>query len=418
VIERLYDRAFASRNENGLRILVEEDPQSRSVSVGIWIGVGSRDDPKPCAGLAHFIEHLAFKGTATRDAADISREIDSVGGHLNAATGRESTVFYADVPAEGLDVALDILTDLVQRPAFAPEKIDLERAVVLDEIRGHEDDPESVAFDRFIRGVWNDGHALSRPVLGSRADIEGVDAETIRTYHRNVFLPERMVVAASGAVDAKAFIGAISTRFEATAGNGQAAEIRKAPSFQAIRNHHERPTSQTHIYLALPGPKADDAKRYELEVANVALGDGTSSRLFRAVREERGLAYGVGSTVLRYTDAGLWMLYAATASNQAPQVQSILEGEVARLLDDPPSDAEVTLAKARLRGLYILGMESNANRAMRLGTAAITDREIRAHDAVLKKLDGVTTADVHAVIRRFSDPAKLHVTTVGAKPAS
>lgn len=412
--ERLDERTYEARAESGLRILAEEDPQSRSVSVGVWIDIGSRDDPPSHPGLAHFIEHLAFKGTATRAAADISREIDSVGGHLNAATGRESTVFYADVPAEGLETALDLLSDLVLRPAFEPDKIELERAVVLDEIRSHEDDPESVAFDRFVAEVWSDGHPLSRPVLGSKRGIETASAGTVRDYHTSEFSRGRMVVAACGAIEAEPFAETVSARLDIGSSRRTTRPQRVAPAFRSGRRHHERKTGQSHVYVALPGPNATDPDRYELEIANVALGDGTSSRLFRAIREERGLAYAVGSTLMRYTDGGLWMFYGATSPKLAGDVQAILESEIARLRDEPPSDDEVALAKARLRGLYILGMESNANRAMRLGTSATAGREIRSHDDVLAKLDRVSTSDVRAVVERFAIPDRIHVTTVGS----
>ena len=413
VAEGLYHRAYTAHLGNGLRILIEENPQSRSVSIGTWIAVGSRDDSTTNPGLAHFIEHLAFKGTATRDAAQISRAIDSVGGSLNAATGRESTVFYADVPSDGMSTALDLLADLVLHPAFASEKIDLERTVVLDEIRGHQDDPEAMAFDQFIAAVWGDDHPLSRPVLGTKRGIESVAESSISDYHQRNYRPTRMVVAAAGAVDAETVINQVSARFGAVATEQVAGGERVAPQFRSERDHYHRTTGQTHIYLALPGPATGDPDRYALEVVNVLLGDGTSSRLFRAVREDRGLAYSVGSTVMRYTDGGLWMLYAGTSPKLAPQVRDLLERELVSLREQAPDEAEIALAKARLRGLFILGMESNANRAMRLGTAAITGREIHAPDQVLARLEAVSSSDVKAVIERFLQPERLHVTTVG-----
>ena len=414
VAERLYDRAYTARLGNGLRILIDENPQSRSVSIGAWIAVGSRDDSPTSPGLAHFIEHLAFKGTATRDAAEISRAIDSVGGNLNAATGRESTVFYAEVPADGMSTALDLLADLVLHPAFASEKIDLERTVVLDEIRSHQDDPESVAFDRFIAAVWGGDHPLSRSVLGTKQGIESVSESSIRAYHQRNYGPTRMVLAAAGAVDAETVISQVRARFGVGATEQEEAGAeRVAPRFRSERRHHQRTTGQTHIYLALPGPATGDPDRYTLEVVNVLLGDGTSSRLFRAVREDRGLAYSVGSSVMRYTDGGLWMLYAGTSPKLAVQVRDLLERELVSLREQAPDEEEIALAKARLRGLFILGMESNANRAMRLGTAAISGRKIHAPDQVLAKLEAVSPSDVKAVIERFLQLEQLHVTTVG-----
>jgi len=413
VAESLYDRAYTARLENGLRIFVEEDPRSRSVSVGTWIKVGGRDDPAEFPGLSHFIEHLAFKGSKTRDAAQISREIDSVGGNLNAATGRESTVFYADAPAEGLGTAIDLLSDLVQSPAFDPEKIELERTVVLDEIRGHEDDPESSAFDLFIDGVWAGTHPLSRSVLGA-AEAVGTAPETeiVAHYQRN-YRPEGMVVAACGAIDVGAFVDGVAALYEASVGPSSDCESRSAPTFSIGRTHHNRKTGQTHIYFALPGSTATDPDRYPLEVLNVLLGDGTSSRLFRAIREDRGLAYSVGSTVLRYSDAGLWMIYAGTAPKHAAEVREEIERELERLREAGIDEVELSLAKARLRGLFILGMESNANRAMRLGTAAISGREILSPDEVLSDLDAVGLSDIDRVLNRFLVMEKLHLTTVG-----
>jgi len=413
VEEVLYDRTYATRLENGLRIFVEEDPQSRSVSLATWIHVGSRDDPPNSQGIAHFIEHLAFKGTTRRDAVDISREIDSVGGSLNAGTGRESTVFYADVPAEGLDTAVDLVDDLVRNPAFESDKIELERTVVLDELRGHADDPEAVSFDRFFGRVWNDGHPLSRPVLGADDAVRTISQAQVTAHHRRHYRPDRMVVVACGAVDASSLIGSIATRYDAPPAASIAENPQAPPDFRVGRHHDTRSSAQTHIYVALPGSPTTDPDRYPMEVLNVLLGDGTSSRLFRAIREDRGLAYSVGSTVMRYSDSGLWMIYAGTAPNLATEVLERIEHELEILNANGPEEEEIVRAKARLRGLFILNMESNASRAMRIGTAAVLDREILSPSDVLARLDAVTTADVAAALDRFLRLESLHVTTVG-----
>jgi predicted Zn-dependent peptidase len=413
VAERLYDNTFSERRENGLRILIEEDPQSRSVSVGAWVDAGSRDDPPEHPGIAHLIEHIAFKGTTERDALRISQEIDSVGGPLNAATGRESTVYYADVPAEGMTTAVDILADLVLRPAFEPGKVELERSVVLDEIRSHEDDPEATAFDRFVRNVWEDGHALTHPVLGTSDAVAKMPRDAIVAHHASTHRANGIVLAACGAVDADRFIDIASERFAGPSAAKRRSR-RTTPSFSSTRTRDRRKTAQTHIYFALPGAPAEDPDRYALEVLNVILGDGTSSRLFRTIREDRGLAYSVGSSVIRYTDTGLWMVYAGTSSKQEAEVSGLLEREIERLAEERTVDAdELALAKARLRGMFILGLESNASRAMRLGTAAITQREIDSPDEVLSRLDAIGGEDIERVIVRFVRPDALHQTVVG-----
>ncbi len=414
----LYAGARSIKLENGLRILAEEVPQSRSVSVGVWINVGSRDDPDHAAGLAHFLEHLMFKGTTTRSALRVSQEIDSVGGFLDAATGKESTFFYADVPDDGLAKATDLLLDLVFHPAFAPDKIDLERNVVLEEIRGYDDDPEQRAFDQFVEGLWADHHPLSRAVLGTRASMESATRDDVVDFHRTFYQPSNMVIAAAGAIDIDAFFADIERRVPRTSTEvSPRAGRRTPPSFQTLRAHHVQPTGQTHIYLGLPGPVSSDPNRYPLELANAVLGDGTSSRMFIAIREERGLAYAVQSAVSRFSDAGFWLSYAAVAPDTADAVVALLVGELDRLRSEPVPEEELALAKSRLRGSLILGLESNAHRAMRLGNAALSEREILSPDAILAKLAAVDADDVSAAVERYNQPGNVNLVTVGPTPS-
>ncbi|MCX6091941.1 MAG: pitrilysin family protein [Candidatus Bipolaricaulota bacterium] len=414
----LYAGARSIKLENGLRILAEEVPQSRSVSVGVWINVGSRDDPDHAAGLAHFLEHLMFKGTTTRNALRVSQEIDSVGGFLDAATGKESTFFYADVPDDGLAKATDLLLDLVFHPAFAPDKIDLERNVVLEEIRGYDDDPEQRAFDQFVEGLWADHHPLSRAVLGTRASMESATRDDVVDFHRTFYQPSNMVIAAAGAIDIDAFFADIERRVPRTSTEvSPRAGRRTPPAFQTLRAHHVQPTGQTHIYLGLPGPVSSDPNRYPLELANAVLGDGTSSRMFIAIREERGLAYAVQSAVSRFSDAGFWLSYAAVAPDTADAVVALLVGELDRLRSEPVPEEELALAKSRLRGSLILGLESNAHRAMRLGNAALSEREILSPDAILAKLAAVDADDVSAAVERYNQPGNVNLVTVGPTPS-
>ncbi len=414
----LYAGARSIKLENGLRILAEEVPQSRSVSVGVWINVGSRDDPDHAAGLAHFLEHLMFKGTTTRSALRVSQEIDSVGGFLDAATGKESTFFYADVPDDGLAKATDLLLDLVFHPAFAPDKIDLERNVVLEEIRGYDDDPEQRAFDQFVEGLWADHHPLSRAVLGTRASMESATRDDVVDFHRTFYQPSNMVIAAAGAIDIDAFFADIERRVPPTSTEVfPRAGRRTPPAFQTLRAHHVQPTGQTHIYLGLPGPVSSDPNRYPLELANAVLGDGTSSRMFIAIREERGLAYAVQSAVSRFSDAGFWLSYAAVAPDTADAVVALLVGELDRLRSEPVPEEELALAKSRLRGSLILGLESNAHRAMRLGNAALSEREILSPDAILAKLAAVDADDVSAAVERYNQPGNVNLVTVGPTPS-
>jgi predicted Zn-dependent peptidase len=413
VTRGLYEGAYEAKLENGLRILVEEVPQSRSVSVGIWVRAGSRDDPHDALGIAHFIEHLAFKGTTRRDAGAISREIDAVGGHLNAATGKESTFYYADVPAAGLSTAVDVLADLVLHPRFDADQIELERNVVLEEIRGHLDDPEQSAYDLFAAGLWDDGHPLSRSVLGTQEAIAGATRSTVASHHAQYYRPENTVLVACGAVKARDLVDQANGLFMSGEAPKDATERRSAAILHPGRRHHERPTGQTHVYFGLAGPRSSDDDRFPLEVVNSVLGDGPSSRLFRSVREDRGLAYAVASSVTCYADCGLWLIYAGVAPKTVSQVIGLVSAEFERLRTEPIPEDELELAKSKLRGHLILGLETNGNRAVRLATAAMHRRKILSPDDLLARLDRVDQEETQRVIARYLRPDVVSLTTVG-----
>ena len=412
-VRELYTNAFDATLDNGLRILVEEAPQSRSVSTGVWVRAGSRDDPEGQSGLAHFIEHLAFKGSPTRDAQAISHEIDAIGGHLNAATSKESTFYYADAPADGLSVALDILADLALKPRFDPEDIDLERNVILEEIRSHEDDPEQTAYDLFSQTVWADGHPYARSVVGQMPAIQSVQEADVRAFHQSFYRPNNMIVAVSGAVDAKQVFKLAEDLFSDTPTIDQLPSPRTAPSFQPGITHHERPTGMFHAYIGTGAPVAAHNDRIALEVANSILGDGTSSRLFHTIRETRGLAYAISSYVNSFSDGGLWLTYAGIAASNANLVIKLIRSEFERLLSEPLPSNELDLAKAKLRGHLILGLESNGHRASRLANAVLQHREILTPDELLSRLDAVTCESAHATLSKYLHPDRLNITTIG-----
>ncbi len=413
LVRELYVNATEATLDNGLRILVEEVPQSRSVSTGIWICAGSRDDPENQSGLAHFIEHLAFKGSPTRDAQAISHEIDAVGGHLNAATAKESTFYYADVPADGFATALDILADLSLNPKFDPDDIDLERNVILEEIRGHEDDPEQMAYDLFSEGLWAGQHPFARSVVGTRPAIESVRLADVRAFHSALYQPSNMILSICGAVDAKQVIELGEDLFGAKPTVEGQVSSRTAPVFQPGIVHHERPTGMFHVYVGTDGPVAAHDDRIALEVVNSILGDGTSSRLFHSIRETRGLAYAVSSFINSFSDGGLWLTYAGIAPKNADTVIGLIRAELERLLFEPIPSDELDLAKVKLRGHLILGLEANGHRASRLANAVLQKRDILSPDELLVRLDAVTCDSAHEVLSKYLQPDRLNITTVG-----
>ena len=413
LVRELYANAFEATLDNGLRILVEEVPQSRSISSGIWIRAGSRDDPENQSGLAHFIEHLAFKGSPTRDAQTISHEIDAVGGHLNAATAKESTFYYIDVPADGLATALDILADLSLNPKFDPDDIDLERNVILEEIRGHEDDPEQTAYDLFSQGLWADQHPYARSVVGTRPAIESVTPADVRSFHSSLYRPDNMILAICGAVEAEQVFRLAERFFGAKLSAEEQGPKRTPPVFVPGIAHHERPTGMFHVYMGTDGPNSAHNDRIALEVVNSILGDGTSSRLFHTIRETRGLAYAVSSYVSSFSDGGLWMTYAGIAPKNANTVIGLIRAEFDRMLSELIPSDELDLAKAKLRGHLILGLEGNGHRASRLANAVLQRRDILSPDELLERLDAVTPDSAREAMSKYLQPDRLNITTVG-----
>jgi len=412
-VRELYANVYEATLDSGLRILVEEVPQSRSVSVGFWIRAGSREDPNDRPGLSHFLEHLAFKGTPSRDAREISEAIDAIGGHINAATAKEATFYYADVPADGLETALRILADIVFNPRLAASDVDLERNVVLEEIRGHEDDPDQTAYDLFSAGVWEHEHPYARPVIGTLDSISAASVEDLRAFHSMYYRPVNVVLVVCGAVRASevASIAQSCTPAKATVSTSVLERI--PPCFRSSTQHHEQPTALSHIYIGTQAPSGVEDDRIPLEVVNSILGDGSSSRLFRSIRETRGLAYAISSYISGFSDAGLWLTYAGVAPANVGTVVELIQAEFARIVSEPLPEDELELAKSKLRGHLILGMETNAHRASRLANAALMRRKLLSPDDLLQKLNAVTVESAHEVLLKYMHLNALNIATIG-----
>ncbi|UCF10550.1 MAG: insulinase family protein [Candidatus Bipolaricaulota bacterium] len=408
----LYDGASMTVLASGMRVLVEEVPSSRSISAGIWIGGGSRSDPVDRPGLSHAVEHLLFKGTSQRSADAIACEIEDVGGHLNAATGRESTLVYAEAPAESLVTVLDLLADLARNPKFPAGALDLERGVLLEEIRNRDDDPEQCAYDLFANGLWDPPHALGRSVLGTREMVETLTCGEIKKRHRGQYTPSNMVLAVCGSTRAKDVPSPAEERF-VDGEEGSEPPPEAPPTMGFGERVHRRNTAQSHVYVALPGPSAGDDDRFPLEILNSILGDGLSSRLFRAIREERGLAYAVSSAVTHYSDVGVWTFYAGVAPENAWTVRGLVLEELERLRREGVTADEVDRAKSKLRGHLILSLESNGSRMIRLGTAVLSGREILSPDALIARVEGVSSDELDDAIARYVRTEAANIAEVG-----
>jgi len=412
VVHSLYPGTSSATLACGLQVLVEEVPTSRSVSAGIWIRGGSRRDPDNASGMAHAIEHLLFKGTTSRSAQQISCEIEDVGGHINAATGKESTLVYAEAPAESLATVLDVLADVVLRPRLNEHDLERERGVLLEEIRSRDDDPEQCAYELFAQEIWDPPHPLGRSVLGTRETVDGLTTATIARRHEEEYTAANAVLVVCGRTDITAIIDGLDHRVAKLRPGTEAA---CAPPASRTVGHrfHRRPSEQSHVYLAFPAPPASAADRFALHILNSILGDGASSRLFQSVREERGLAYAVSSGVTQFSDTGVWTFYAGVSVENAAIVRRLIAEELEAVRSTGVTSEEIRRAKAKLRGQVVLGLESNSHRMARLGSSVVLRREILSPESALARLDEVSPEDVAAAIESYILPESVYSAEIG-----
>jgi predicted Zn-dependent peptidase len=350
---------------NGLTVAVDSMSTTRSVSVGVWVGVGSRDEPSDLAGVSHFLEHLLFKGSHALDARGISRRVDRVGGDINAYTSREHTAYYCRMPARHALDAVDLLGEVVLRPALRPEDVESERRVILEELAMDDDVPDDIAHREFHEAVFT-GHPLGRDPGGRRETVTALTVDEIAGFHRDEYTAERMVLAVAGAVDTDEIVEQAERVFgDARCGSGQ--PIRTAPSTIGEDRFLVDDTEQTHLVIggrSLPRTHPD---REALDIVNHVLGGGLSSRLFDEIRERRGLVYHVQSGLAAHADAGSWLVYAGSHPERAAEVRSLIEDEIDRMAARGPTEEEVEIAKGYLVGAYELGLEDSGTRMSRLG---------------------------------------------------
>ena len=384
----------------GLRVVTERLSGVRSASVGIWVGVGSRDEKPSVAGAAHYLEHLLFKGTPTRGALDIAQAVDAVGGELNAFTAKEHTCFYAHVLDEDLPLAVDLVSDVVLRGLCASADVEIERNVVLEEIAMRDDDPEDLVHDAFGAALFGE-HPLGRPIIGSVESIEVMTRTQLHSFHRRRYTPQRMVVAVAGNVEHEAVLDQVTRTFGAASGAPAAPEpvrrgtarLRSGPGFSLIK----RDSEQTHLVLGSRALHRHDERRWALAVLSAAVGGGMSSRLFQQVREERGLAYSVYSGVDTYADTGAFSVYAGCQPERLGAVVEVIGQVLSSVAEEGITDGELARGKGQLRGGLVLGLEDTASRMSRLGRSELNYADHLDVDETLARIDAVTLAEVAAV---------------------
>ena len=385
----------------GLRVVTEEVPGARSAAVGVWVGVGSRDETPALSGASHFLEHLLFKGTTTRSALDIAVAVDNVGGDLNAFTSREHTCYYAHVLGEDLPMAVDLVCDVVTDAVIAPPDVEAERGVILEEIAMRDDDPSDLVGDLFGEALFGDT-PLGRPVIGAVETIEALTRDRIAGYYRRRYTPDTMVVAVAGAVDHASVVRRVRAAFGSrldTDATPRPPRAGSGPGRTPVRKVAvlDRPTEQANLVLGTSGLARTDDRRYALGVLNNALGGGMSSRLFQEIREKRGLAYSVYSFASQQAGAGQFGVSVGCHPAKVPEVLSIVREQLADVAANGVSAAEVERGKGQSRGGLVLGLEDNSSRMSRIGKGELAHGEVLTVDTVLARIAAVTPEDCREV---------------------
>ena len=395
---------------DGLRVISETIPGVRSVAVGVFVGVGARDEQPAEAGVTHLIEHLLFKGSEHFDQVEIARVSDRLGSELNAFTTRESTVVHVRVLDEHLPLALDVMCDMAARPRFEAEALESEREVVLEEIAMIEDDPSDLVHDLSARCVFGE-HELGRPVIGSAATVRALSNEGIAAYHAGRYGAGNVVVAAAGNLEHEAFRGLVAERLQL--GTATRA-VRSTPPPAASRQLFlARDTEQYHVCLSAPGLRRDDERRFALALLDHVLGGAASSRLVQEIREQRGMAYSVYSYTSSYDDAGQLGIYVGTRGENVGECVEIARAQIADLRAGGLTADELERAKESVKGRMLLALESTSSRMSRLGRAVLSGSEILSLDEVAARIDAVTHGDITAIADELFAPERVSVAGIG-----
>ena len=389
-------RERIDRLESGLTVGIEEMPWTRTVSIGVYVGVGARDESPEQSGVSHFLEHLLFKGTADRSAQEISRAVDRVGGDINAFTSKEYTAFFCRLPARYAVEGIELLGDVLTSPSIRDGDVESERQVILEELAMDDDSPDDVVHREFARQVF-EGHPLGRDTAGERATVESLTADEVRRFHAEHYRAGNTVVAVAGAVGTAEIRRAVDRAFGAFP-SGDGTIPRSAPCAIGPDTTIDDDTEQVHIIVGGRALKRLDPDREVLDVVDHVLGGGLSSRLFDEIRERRGLAYSVFSGTASYSDSGAWSIYAGTMPRHAATVRSLIDDELARLVAGGITDDELAIAKGFLTGSYEMSLEDSGARMARIGGMLVTMGEVRSVEDQLARWEAVTHDDVRRVI--------------------
>ncbi len=402
------------RLDNGMTVLTEEVPGVRSVAVGVWIRSGARNEKPEQGGLSHFIEHMSFKGTKSRSPFDIARSLESVGGHLDAFTSKESTCYYARVLDEHLPLAVDVLSDILCHSLFDTRDIEKEKKVVVDEIRSLEDTPDDLIHDFFASAVWRN-HGLGRSILGSRETVRALKRSDLLEFFRQNYGAENVIVSVAGKFDYVGLLDLLSGRFALPASARPHADP-APPEYARSIDIREKRLSQEYICVGRRGVPYGHELRFPLLVLNVAMGGGMSSRLFQRVREEEGLAYSVYTYVDFLRDSGLFCAFAAVEPGSSGRALEILLEELRKAKDSGLSQEELRSAKEQLKGSLLLGLESMSNRMTRLARSEIYYGRYISVDELVSMVEEVDADSTRAAAEMVFDHQSLSLVALGPSP--
>jgi predicted Zn-dependent peptidase len=400
--------------DSGVRIVTEAMPSVRSVSLGYWIGTGSRAETDDQAGLSHLLEHLLFKGTARYASNEIDEIFDAMGAEINAGTGKETTSVYSRVIDDHLERAFDVMSDMVWSPRL--DDVDSEREVILEEIAMYEDDPQDKIFDVLGAAVFG-SHPLGRAIIGRADVVAGTPPEAIRAFHDGRYVPSNIVIAAAGSVDHDALVSLTRDRVPAN-GSPLLTPSEMALELTPRLLFERKDTEQYHVALGAPGLARDDDRRFALRVLDTIFGGTSSSRLFQEVREKRGLAYSIYSFSGQYAGTGQIGVYVGTRAENLGAALDVVATELERLRSEPPSEAELARAKDNLRGRMVLSLESTGARMNRLGSSVLTGVPLLSVDEAVARVDAVTLDDVADLAAELFAPERISAAGIGADEAA
>ena len=398
--------------ENGLTIIGEEIPYVKSISLGVWINVGSRIENEEISGVSHFIEHMLFKGTENRTSKQIASEIDNLGGQINAFTSKECTCYYVKLLDSHIDIGIDILSDMILNSKFNEEDINKERSVIIEELKMYEDSPEDLAYDLLTENIYA-GDSLGMNIIGTEESLNKLDKNEILNYFEKYYVPNNAVIAISGNFEFSEIVKKIEEKFENWENKDINIELKKA-EFKSCFLTKNKDTEQVNLAMSLEAvPLENEEEVYALAVINTVFGGSISSRLFQKIREEKGLVYSIYSSQSLYRKCGELGIFASMSNEHLEEVYNSIIEEISFMKENYLTDKEISESKEQLKGSYILGLESTSSRMMSIGRSMTLNNKLESSDDILKAIDNVDKNTVKKVIDKIFNLDKLGVCIVG-----